>query len=63
MSFFEILEKNGWYFFTTLLSGWPATLTVATGALVFCLASAVSFFTSVFVVGRSRTTSGTLWSS
>ena len=25
MTFFQILEKNGWYFFTTLLSGWPAT--------------------------------------
>ncbi|MBM3520870.1 MAG: amino acid ABC transporter permease, partial [Alphaproteobacteria bacterium] len=37
MSFFEILEKNGWYFFTTLLSGWPATLAVAVGALVFAL--------------------------
>mgnify|MGYP003342127238 FL=1 len=37
MSFFQILEKNGWYFFTTLLSGWPATLTVAAGALVFAL--------------------------
>lgn len=37
MSFFEILEKNGWYFFTTLLSGWPATLTVAAGALAFAL--------------------------
>ena len=37
MTFFQILEKNGWYFFTTLLSGWPATLAVATGALVFAL--------------------------
>ena len=37
MTFFQILEKNGWYFFTTLLSGWPATLTVASGALVFAL--------------------------
>lgn len=37
MGFFQILEKNGWYFFTTLLSGWPATLTVAVGALVFAL--------------------------
>jgi His/Glu/Gln/Arg/opine family amino acid ABC transporter permease subunit len=37
MTFFQILEKNGWYFFTTLLSGWPATLVVATGALVFAL--------------------------
>ena len=37
MTFFQILEKNGCYFFTTLLSGWPATLTVASGALVFAL--------------------------
>ena len=37
MTFFQILEKNGWYFFTTVLSGWPATLTVASGALVFAL--------------------------
>jgi len=37
MSFFQILEKNGWYFFSTLLSGWPATLAVAAGALVFAL--------------------------
>ncbi len=37
MTFFQILEKNGWYFFTTLLSGWPATLVVASGALVFAL--------------------------
>ncbi|MFN0194063.1 MAG: amino acid ABC transporter permease [Aestuariivirga sp.] len=37
MSFFQILEKNGWYFFTTLLSGWPATLVVAVGALIFAL--------------------------
>lgn len=37
MTFFQILEKNGWYFFTTLLSGWPATLVVAAGALMFAL--------------------------
>ena len=37
MTFFQILEKNGWYFFTTLLSGWPATLAVAAGALAFAL--------------------------
>ena len=37
MTFFQILENRGWYFFTTLLSGWPATLTVAIGALVFAL--------------------------
>lgn len=37
MSFFEILHKNGWYFFTTLLSGWPETLTVAAGSLIFSL--------------------------
>jgi len=37
MSFFQILEQKGWYFFTTLLSGWPATLIVALGALIFAL--------------------------
>lgn len=37
MNFFQILEAKGWYFFTTLLSGWPATLTVAIGALFFAL--------------------------
>src|SRR5689334_22092362 len=29
MNFFQIIEAKGWYFFTTLLSGWPATLIVA----------------------------------
>jgi His/Glu/Gln/Arg/opine family amino acid ABC transporter permease subunit len=37
MTFFQIIEARGWYFFTTLLSGWPATLTVAVGALIFAL--------------------------
>jgi His/Glu/Gln/Arg/opine family amino acid ABC transporter permease subunit len=37
MSFFQILEQKGWYFFITLLDGWPATLTVAVGALIFAL--------------------------
>lgn len=37
MTFFQILEAKGWYFFITLLSGWPATLTVAVGALIFAL--------------------------
>jgi polar amino acid transport system permease protein len=37
MTFFQIIEARGWYFFTTLLSGWPATLIVAVGALVFAL--------------------------
>jgi His/Glu/Gln/Arg/opine family amino acid ABC transporter permease subunit len=37
MSFFQILEQKGWYFFTTLLSGWPETLIVALGALIFAL--------------------------
>jgi His/Glu/Gln/Arg/opine family amino acid ABC transporter permease subunit len=37
MSFFQILERKGWYFFTTLLDGWPATLIVAVGALIFAL--------------------------
>ncbi len=37
MNFFQIIEDKGWYFFTTLLSGWPATLTVAIGSLAFAL--------------------------
>lgn len=37
MGFWEIVEKNGWYFLTTLLDGWPETLTVAIGALIFAL--------------------------
>ena len=37
MNFFQILEAKGWYFFTTLLSGWPATLTVAIGEFFFAL--------------------------
>ncbi len=37
MGFFQILEKKGWYFFTSLLGGWPETLTVAVGALFFAL--------------------------
>ena len=37
MGFFQILEKKGWYFLTSLLGGWPETLTVAAGALFFAL--------------------------
>jgi His/Glu/Gln/Arg/opine family amino acid ABC transporter permease subunit len=37
MTFFQIIEARGWYFFTTLLSGWPSTLIVAVGALIFAL--------------------------
>jgi len=37
MGFFQILEKNGWYFLTSLLGGWPETLSVAAGALFFAL--------------------------
>ena len=37
MGFFQILEKKGWYFLTSLLGGWPETLTVAVGALFFAL--------------------------
>jgi len=37
MGFWEIIEKKGWYFLTTLLDGWPETLTVAIGALIFAL--------------------------
>ena len=37
MGFWEIIEKKGWYFLTTLLDGWPETLQVAIGALIFAL--------------------------
>lgn len=37
MGFWQVLEQRGWYFLTTLLGGWPETLTVAVGALVFAL--------------------------
>ena len=37
MGFWEIVEKKGWYFLTTLLGGWPETALVAAGALVFAL--------------------------
>jgi His/Glu/Gln/Arg/opine family amino acid ABC transporter permease subunit len=37
MSFWQVLDQRGWYFLTTLLGGWPATVTVALGALVFAL--------------------------
>jgi His/Glu/Gln/Arg/opine family amino acid ABC transporter permease subunit len=31
------LEGKGWYFLTTLLGGWPETVSVAIGALIFAL--------------------------
>jgi len=37
MSFWQTLELRGWYFLTTLLGGWPETVSVATGALAFAL--------------------------
>jgi His/Glu/Gln/Arg/opine family amino acid ABC transporter permease subunit len=37
MYFLKVVEQKGWYFLTTLVSGWPATLTVALGALAFAL--------------------------
>jgi His/Glu/Gln/Arg/opine family amino acid ABC transporter permease subunit len=37
MGFWQVIEQRGWYFLTTLLGGWPETLTVAFGALVFAL--------------------------
>jgi His/Glu/Gln/Arg/opine family amino acid ABC transporter permease subunit len=37
MSFFEVLEAKGGYFLETLLGGWPTTVKVAAGALVFAL--------------------------
>ena len=37
MSFSQVLEVKGWYFLTTLLGGWPETMSVAIGALIFAL--------------------------
>jgi len=37
MSFLQVLDAKGWYFLTTLLGGWPETVTVAIGALIFAL--------------------------
>jgi His/Glu/Gln/Arg/opine family amino acid ABC transporter permease subunit len=37
MSFLQVLDAKGWYFLTTLLGGWPETVTVALGALIFAL--------------------------
>jgi His/Glu/Gln/Arg/opine family amino acid ABC transporter permease subunit len=37
MGFWEIVEKKGWYFLTTLLGGLPETVTVAIGSFFFAL--------------------------
>jgi His/Glu/Gln/Arg/opine family amino acid ABC transporter permease subunit len=37
VSFLQVLDAKGWYFLTTLLGGWPETVTVALGALIFAL--------------------------
>jgi len=37
MGTFAVLEQKGWYFLTTLMGGWPETVTVAIGALIFAL--------------------------
>jgi len=37
MGFWQVLEERGWYFLITLLGGWPETVTVAAGALIFAL--------------------------
>ena len=37
MSFWQIIEARGWYFLTTLLGGFPETISVAVGALLFAL--------------------------
>jgi His/Glu/Gln/Arg/opine family amino acid ABC transporter permease subunit len=37
MSFWQVLDTKGWYFLITLLGGWPETVTVALGALIFAL--------------------------
>jgi His/Glu/Gln/Arg/opine family amino acid ABC transporter permease subunit len=37
MNPFEVLEAKGWYFFVRLMEGWPETIVVAIGALMFAL--------------------------
>ena len=37
MDFWQIINEKGWYFLTSLLGGWPETVTVAVGSLVFAL--------------------------
>jgi His/Glu/Gln/Arg/opine family amino acid ABC transporter permease subunit len=37
MGFWHTIDEKGWYFLTTLLGGWPETITVAAGALLFAL--------------------------
>jgi His/Glu/Gln/Arg/opine family amino acid ABC transporter permease subunit len=37
MGFWQVIEQRGWYFLTTLLGGWPETISVAVGALLFAL--------------------------
>lgn len=37
MNFWQVLDERGWYFLITLLGGWPETVTVAAGALIFAL--------------------------
>ena len=37
MSFWQVLQQKGWYFLTTLLGGWPETISVAVCAFAFAL--------------------------
>lgn len=37
MSFLQVLDQQGWYFLVTLLSGWPATISVAIPSFFFAL--------------------------
>jgi His/Glu/Gln/Arg/opine family amino acid ABC transporter permease subunit len=37
MNPFEVLEEKGWYFFVSLMGGWPETVVVAVGSLAFAL--------------------------
>jgi His/Glu/Gln/Arg/opine family amino acid ABC transporter permease subunit len=37
MNPFEVLEEKGWYFFVSLMGGWPETVAVAVGSLAFAL--------------------------
>lgn len=37
MNFFQVMEQKGWYFFTTLMGGWPETLAVAVCSFIFAM--------------------------
>lgn len=37
MGFWDTIETKGWYFFTSLMGGWPETVAVAAASLLFAL--------------------------